>query len=102
MQEVFLNLLRNAYEALPNGGRISIRTYKNGDMVQTDVTDTGTGISDVDLAHIFDPFFTTKETGTGLGLSVCYGIIQAHKGTLRYASRIGQGTTASVALPQAW
>jgi PAS domain S-box-containing protein len=101
MQEVFLNLLRNAYEALPNGGRISVRTYMNGDMVQTDVTDTGTGISDVDLAHIFDPFFTTKESGTGLGLSVCYGIVQAHRGTLKYASRIGQGTTASVALPPA-
>jgi len=101
MQEVFLNLLRNAFEAMPNGGRISVRTYLNGDMVQTDVTDTGTGISESDLSHIFDPFFTTKENGTGLGLSVCYGIVQAHRGDLKYKSRVGLGTTASVALPLA-
>jgi PAS domain S-box-containing protein len=99
MQEVYLNLLRNAFEAMPNGGRISVRTYLNGDWIQTDVTDTGSGISESDLSHIFDPFFTTKENGTGLGLSVCYGIVQAHRGDLKYKSRIGQGTTASVALP---
>jgi PAS domain S-box-containing protein len=101
MQEVFLNLMRNAYEAMPNGGQISVHTFLNGDMVQTDVTDNGSGISEADLAHIFDPFFTTKEAGTGLGLSVCYGIIQAHRGMLKYTSKLGQGTTASVALPPA-
>jgi len=101
IQEVFLNLLRNAFEAMPSGGRISVHTFLNGDMVQTDLTDNGSGISEADLAHIFDPFFTTKETGTGLGLSVCYGIVQAHRGMLKYTSKVGQGTTASVALPVA-
>jgi two-component system, sporulation sensor kinase E len=101
IQEVFMNLLRNAFEAMPDGGTISITATQTDDTVQIDVTDTGTGISKSDLSRIFDPFFTTKENGTGLGLSVCYGIIQAHKGNLKYSSKPGEGTTASVVLPMA-
>ncbi len=99
IQEVLLNLLGNAFEAMPKGGQITIATsYENG-MVQIDLTDTGMGISASDLEHIFDPFFTTKEEGTGLGLSVCFGIIQAHHGDLIYESEPGKGTTARILLP---
>jgi two-component system NtrC family sensor kinase len=68
-------------------------------LVEVAVTDTGAGISEENLKHIFDPFFTTKEHGTGLGLSVCYGIVEAHHGHLEYHSEPGQGTTAIIRLP---
>lgn len=99
LQEVFVNLLRNAFEAMPEGGIIAIRTVPRRDEIHIHVTDTGCGISENDLKQIFNPFFTTKENGTGLGLSVCYGIIKAHKGDLRYTSKLGEGTTATVILP---
>jgi PAS domain S-box-containing protein len=101
IQEVFMNLLRNAFEAMPDGGVITVAAAPMDDAVRIDVSDTGTGISEGDLARIFDPFFTTKENGTGLGLSVCYGIVQSHKGNLKYTSKPGEGTTASVILPAA-
>lgn len=99
MQEVFLNLLRNAHEAMPHGGSITISTYTDGDFLRADFQDTGSGIGEDDMRRIFDPFFTTKETGTGLGLSVCYGIMKLHGGELRYSSEQGKGTRASVLLP---
>ncbi|MDD3088669.1 MAG: PAS domain S-box protein [Candidatus Omnitrophica bacterium] len=99
MQEVFLNLLRNAHEAMPHGGSITISTYTDGDFLRADFQDTGSGIGEEDMRRIFDPFFTTKETGTGLGLSVCYGIMKLHGGELRYSSEQGKGTRASVLLP---
>jgi len=99
MQEVFVNLLQNAYEAMPEGGLITVATSSNEDFVQIDFKDTGTGISDNDMTRIFDPFFTTKESGTGLGLSACFGIVQAHQGNLHYESEPGEGTTATILLP---
>jgi two-component system, sporulation sensor kinase E len=99
MQEVFMNLLRNSFEAMNKEGVILISTFTNNDNVQIDFKDTGSGISDSDMENIFNPFFTTKEHGTGLGLSVCYGIIKAHNGDLKYTSKPGEGTTASILLP---
>ncbi|MFC1592586.1 PAS domain S-box protein [Candidatus Omnitrophota bacterium] len=99
MQEVFINLLKNAAEAMPEEGSITITTSIEGHYIRLDFTDTGMGIDEKNLNKIFNPFFTTKEKGTGLGLSVCYGIIKAHNGNLKYSSKIGQGTTASVFLP---
>jgi PAS domain S-box-containing protein len=99
IQEVFLNLMRNAFEAMEGGGTITVSTAAEQDEVRIDFTDTGGGIPEGDLQHLFDPFFTTKEHGTGLGLSVCYGIVKAHNGDLRYKSRVGRGTTATVTLP---
>ena len=99
IQEVFINLIGNAFEAMPGGGRITLSTTLDSDNVQVSVTDNGGGISEADLDRIFDPFFTTKEEGTGLGLSVCYGTVQAHKGDLNYESEMGKGTTARVTLP---
>jgi two-component system NtrC family sensor kinase len=99
IHEVFMNLMRNSADAMKGGGTITIRTTREGDKVRTDVTDTGGGIADEDLNKLFDPFFTTKEHGTGLGLSVCYGIIKAHGGELTYSSKLGTGTTATILLP---
>ncbi|MEO8633353.1 MAG: ATP-binding protein, partial [Chloroflexota bacterium] len=98
----------NATEAMPSGGRLIISTHTGGgeldpysaDVVRIDVRDTGTGIGDDAIARIFEPFFSTKiEKGTGLGLWVSHGIVQAHGGTLKVRSRAGQGTTFTITLP---
>ncbi len=99
MQEVFMNLMRNGFEAMTDGGTITVTTQQKNNQIQIDFADTGIGISESDMKQIFDPFFTTKEHGTGLGLSVCYGIIKIHNGDLKYTSQMGKGTTASIELP---
>jgi len=103
LEQVFLNILINAIEAMPNGGRldISVRERRNPHFVQVAVTDTGAGIPPENLARIFDPFFTTKEVGknTGLGLSVSYGIVRTHGGFIDVESAVGVGTTVRVDLP---
>ncbi len=100
MQEVFLNLLRNAFDAMiDQKGLITISTLKENGHIQIDFADTGIGIPENNMKNIFNPFFTTKDHGTGLGLSVCYGIIKAHDGDLKYTSTPGKGTIASVSLP---
>lgn len=101
IHEVIMNLLKNASEAMPNGGTIIISTAREGADLSINITDTGTGISEENIKKIFDPFFTTKEMGTGLGLSVCYGIIAAHSGELKFESKAGKGTTATILLPLA-
>ena len=101
IQEVLINLIGNAFEAMPGGGMITVTTSFAADFITIDISDTGHGISESDIQKIFNPFFTTKENGTGLGLSVCYGIIRAHQGELKYKSKIGQGTTATIRLPVA-
>jgi two-component system sporulation sensor kinase A len=101
IQEVFMNLLRNASEAMPEGGTITITVFMEDSNIRVDITDTGTGISETDMKLMFDPFYTTKEHGTGLGLSVCYGIIKAHGGDLWYDSKPGKETTATIILPPA-
>ncbi len=99
MQEVFMNLLTNAADAMPSGGTITVLTSKENRMIRVDFVDTGKGIPQENMKKIFDPFFTTEEKGTGLGLSVCFGIISAHQGELKYASKVGHGTTATILLP---
>lgn len=103
LQQVILNLLLNARDAMPEGGEIQIRAAREGDWVVLQVADTGEGIPSENLDRIYDPFFTTKGSGrgTGLGLSVTYGIIKDHKGTLTVNSHPGEGSTFSVHLP-AW
>ena len=105
LQEVLLNLLLNASQAMPNGmGRITITAAedKRAKQVEIMVKDTGDGISEDNLPHIFDPFFSTKEVGygTGLGLSVAHGIIEHHKGSLSVASRVGEGSVFTIRLPR--
>ncbi len=101
LNQVFMNLLSNAAQAIETKGVITIRTGVVGDNVWIEVIDNGKGISDANLSKIFDPFFTTKPVGkgTGLGLSVSYNIVIAHHGTLDVTSREGQGTTFRVTLP---
>jgi signal transduction histidine kinase len=102
IQQVFVNLITNAVQAMPGGGTIFIssRIGKNNGFVEITVADTGKGITPEFLPHIFDPFFSTKgDRGTGLGLSVSYGIIKNHKGDIRVESKVGVGTTFTIELP---
>lgn len=104
VQQVLVNLITNAVQAMSAGGRLFIasREGKAGDSVEITVKDTGKGIHPEFLPHIFDPFFSTKgEGGTGLGLSVSYGIIRNHRGDIRVESKPGVGTTFTVELPVA-
>lgn len=101
LQQVFLNLFLNARDAMPKGGWLSVSTRTTGETVTVEVGDTGSGIPTEHIARIYDPFFTTKPdgAGTGLGLSVTYGIVQEHGGTLMCESAVGQGTRFVLALP---
>jgi PAS domain S-box-containing protein len=103
LQQVFTNLLLNARDALPAGGRISLRTASDGDHVTVHVADTGIGIAPENVARIYDPFFTTKGVGrgTGLGLAVSYGIVQEHSGHISVESAPARGTTFRITLPTA-
>ena len=102
IQQVLVNLILNAVHAMSPGGTLYLSTERgeNGDTVRIDVRDTGKGIPPEFLSHIFDPFFTTKGVGgTGLGLSVSYGIIKNHKGNIKVESTVGSGTTFTIELP---
>jgi two-component system NtrC family sensor kinase len=105
LQQVFLNLFLNAKDAMPGGGTLRVATL-NGESVSVCVSDTGTGIAPEHIQRIYDPFFTTKTApregqarGTGLGLSVTYGIIQEHAGKIRVESHPGAGTTFTLDFP---
>lgn len=115
LQEVFLNIILNAVQAMPNGGELNIRTWarkigefgrrktdrfkRGSEIVVIEFEDTGEGIREERLKMIFDPFFSTKERGTGLGLSICHGIIESHQGTIEAKSKVGEGTTFIIQLP---
>ncbi len=103
LQQVFLNLFMNARDAMPNGGMVEVRTAAQNGSVEVEVTDTGTGIPPENLHRIFDPFFTTKASGrgTGLGLSVSYGIIKEHAGKVDVRSTPGKGTSFRLEFPVA-
>jgi PAS domain S-box-containing protein len=102
LNQVFMNLLVNAAHAIKERGNITIRTADHGDWVSVAISDTGSGIAPENLNRIFEPFFTTKPigTGTGLGLSLSYGIIKKHGGRIEVASRLGEGTTFTIHLPR--
>ena len=101
LEQVFINLLLNAMNAMPNGGTVDITAEQNAAEVRLCVTDTGEGISPEDLDKIFDPFFTRAPLGrgTGLGLSICHSIIDQHGGTIGVKSQSGKGSTFTVRLP---
>jgi len=103
LQQVFLNLFMNARDAMPTGGMLEVRTGAQNGSVEVEVTDTGSGIPAENLHRIFDPFFTTKATGrgTGLGLSVSYGIIKEHAGKVDVRSTPGKGTSFRLEFPVA-
>ncbi len=103
LEQVMINFLNNAREAMAGGGRLAVssRRGRREGWVEVRIADSGPGIPAEHLSHIFDPFFTTKAAGTGLGLAVSYGIVQEHGGTIEVESAIGRGTTFVVALPVA-
>ena len=101
LKEVFRNLLVNAAEAMPYGGRLTIGAHPGpgGQSLVLTFADTGVGISPTGLKRIFTPFYTTKPKGTGLGLAIAYGIVKMHRGNIEVASREDQGTTFTITLP---
>jgi PAS domain S-box-containing protein len=106
LRQVFLNLLTNASDAMPQGGTLTLRTApatlpNSKPAVLIEVTDTGVGIPAEDLQRIMEPFFTTKEEGkgTGLGLAICRRVVQEHHGTIEIASEVGKGSTVRIVLP---
>lgn len=103
IQEVFLNIILNAIDAMPEGGelRVTSNMTNSDQFVQLRFSDTGCGISPENLDKVFDPFFTTKDSskGTGLGLAVAYGVIEKHRGKIRMESEVGKGTTCIIDLP---
>ncbi len=103
LQQVFLNLVTNAMQAISGGGKITVKTFCEGPWVVLEVHDTGCGIRSENLPRIFDPFFTTKgpQIGTGLGLSICYSIILEHQGKIEVQSQEGTGALFRILLPRA-
>ncbi len=102
LRDALTSLIFNAVDAMPEGGTLTFRTRLEGQRARLEVIDTGTGMSDEVRQHCFEPFFTTKgERGTGLGLSLVYGTIQRHDGSIEIQTTAGQGTTISVQLPLA-
>ncbi len=101
IQQVFWNLMLNAFEAMPKGGQLTIsgRLSPDKKYVQLQFIDSGVGIAKENINKLFDPFFTTKSTGTGLGLAVTYGIIEQHDGKIEVKSEIGQGSVFTLSFP---
>jgi len=99
MTQVFLNLLINAIQAMPEGGELILTAEQEENLLLLHITDTGEGIAPENLADLFNPYFTTKKNGTGLGLAIVYKIIEDHGGTVRIRSKPEMGTTVTIALP---
>ncbi len=101
LKQVFINILKNAIEAMPSGGQISIEVKRDASQgVVMRFRDQGVGIPEENLSRIGEPFYTTKESGTGLGLMISYRIIQAHRGRMMIQSHVNQGTTVEINLPE--
>ena len=103
INQVFMNILSNAIQAIPQKGEIFIKTWEGNNTVHISIRDTGSGMSESTKKKVFDPFFTTKEVGkgTGLGMSISYGIIKKHNGAIAVTSAAGEGTTFDITLPLA-
>lgn len=101
LQQVFLNLFLNSRDAMPEGGKLFIKTSREANFIKAEIADSGIGIDEKKIKQIFDPFYTTKPTGkgTGLGLAVCYGIITAHGGKIEVKKNDQKGTKFTIHLP---
>ena len=101
MQQVFMNIILNAAEAMDGQGELTLETSSDEKFVETKFTDTGCGISEEKVGKLFEPFFSNKKTGhgTGLGLAISYGIIKKHNGEINVNSEVGKGSTFTIKLP---
>ncbi|MBN1939960.1 MAG: hypothetical protein JW843_10260, partial [Candidatus Aminicenantes bacterium] len=102
LQQVFINIILNALDAMPSGGRLRVKLGETPAEAVVAISDTGTGIKEQHLPRIFDPFYTTKGVGkgTGLGLSISYAIVNEHEGRIDVQSELGKGTTFTIYLPK--
>jgi signal transduction histidine kinase len=101
LQQAFFNIVTNARDAMPNGGILKIRAWRDGKILHVSFEDTGVGIKKEDLTRVMEPFFTTKKDGTGLGLSICRSIVWESNGRMRIESEPGKGTTVFIDFPAA-
>lgn len=101
IEQVLLNILENAFEACPENGTVRVSTRLNADRVEIDVADDGMGIDSSHVDRVFEPLFSTKPEGVGLGLSLSRNLVRANRGSIHLLSRLGEGTSVTVALPLA-
>jgi signal transduction histidine kinase len=99
IRQVLINLFKNALEAMPKGGDLTVSAEVQADNLVLKITDTGHGIAPEQLQNLFTPFFTTKDEGTGLGLTICRGLITQHQGEITIDSVVDRGTTCTIRLP---
>lgn len=101
ISQVFVNLVKNSFDAMPNGGKLTIKTALKEGMLNLSFTDTGVGMNGETLERMWTPLFTTKAKGMGFGLPICKRIVEAHNGKIHSESQFGVGTTVTVQLPSA-
>jgi signal transduction histidine kinase len=99
VEQLLLNIIGNARDAMETGGTLTIRAGRHNDNLELTVADTGCGISPENLPRVPEPFFSTKKTGSGLGLSICQSIVSQMRGKMRIESEVGRGTTVRISLP---
>jgi len=99
MRRVYVNLITNAVQAMPEGGKLTITSRRKGDYIEVGVQDTGVGIPKQNMKKIFTPLFTTKAKGVGLGLPICKNLVEAHGGSIEVESEVGKGATFTIRLP---
>ena len=99
LRQAFLNIIKNSFEAMPEGGKLTVSTAQKDGKVEVTIGDTGKGISEENLELVFTPFFSTKHGGTGLGLSITSHIVKEHKGTIGFQTYLGLGTAFTIRFP---
>ncbi len=99
IQQVLINIITNAVQAMPDGGKLAIGAREKGKFLEVEIADTGAGIPEEVRDEVFEPLFTTRAKGIGLGLAVCKSIIDRHGGEIEVKSKVGEGTTFNIKLP---
>jgi signal transduction histidine kinase len=99
LKQAFLNLLRNGMEAMPDGGRLSLRIIREAEVYRVEIEDAGMGIPEASRAKVFQLYFTTKQQGSGIGLAITYRVAQLHNGSIDFRSEPGKGTTFELKFP---